>query len=222
MCKKLCVLCVLCVIGMGYCLCSAEESGAVELTEEQKGLVRQRVVQKVDEFVDALTRMVDNSQTHAVRVENQKNLLNLFIGRGDAYDYEDVGVGMVHSDGVQMWTSSVTRGTSTPQLLRGYIRRLYNPAKRRSEMSYSQIKIKKAAAVRVDNIQKEGDHYVCVAHFYQDFYGIRDGRVVYSDRTGKQIKCYITPIELPDAGVVFDAKLGDITVTETQKIPISR
>lgn len=192
----------------------------IELTPEQKEIVRQRVVQKVDEFVDALTRIVDNNMSHEVRVENQNNLLNLFIGKGQPYDYEDFSVGRVHSDGVQMWTSSVNRSGAYSQLLRNYIRRLYNPDKRRSEMSYNKIQIKKAAAVRVDNIQKEGDHYVCVAHFYQDFHGIKDGKVIYKDRTGKQIKCYISAIEIPDSGgdVVFDAKLGDITVTSTQRI----
>lgn len=199
---------------------SVAQTTVTDITPEQKEIVRQRVVQKVDEFVDALSRIVDNRMSHEVRVENQKNLLNLFIGQGEPYDYEDMGVGLVHSDGVQMWTSSVTRGTNYSQLLKSYIRRLYNPSRRRSEMRYTSIEIKKAAAVRVDNIQKEGDHYVCVAHFYQDFYGYVDGRIVYKDRTAKQIKCYITAMEIPDSeGIVyFDAKLGDITVTSTERL----
>ncbi len=196
----------------------AQTADNTGLSEAQKELLRERVLQKTEEFFSSLGKIVDNNQTHNTRMHHQTQLLNLFLGKGDAYDIvNEVGL-TEHSDGVKMWTSSVNTAIKTPTMLRRYIRKLYNPVKRKSDLPYSKIKIQSADAVRVDNIEQEGDHYVCVAYFYQDFYGIRDGRTVYKDRTCKKIKCYINPIDVPGVGKIFDAKLGDITVISTQRI----
>ena len=189
-----------------------------ELTEKQKEIIRGRVTQKVEEFFSPLSRMVDESLTRNTRTEHQNSLLNLFMGKGGPYSMTDEDNNVQEYPGVLMWTSSINRPTKTNMFLRSYVKRLYNPETGKSKMRYSEIKIESADAVRVDNIEREGDHYVCVAYFYQDFYGIRDGRVQYRDRTGKRVKCYIYTIDVPDVGKVFDAKLADITVVSTQPI----
>lgn len=189
------------------------------LTEGQKEQFRNRVKQKVEEFQDMLEKIVDNELRSDIRKESVTNALKLFIGEGDPYDYVDESIDQrIHSDGVKMQTSSVNRSTTRTQKLKRYLYKLYNPQTGRSSMSYSKIVIESASAVRVDNIQRVGDHYECVAYFSQKFFGYRDGRIVYGDLTGKKIRCYITSIDLPTGQQIFEAKLGDIYVTSTERV----
>lgn len=190
-----------------------------ELTEAQKVEFQNRVKQKVEEFQNALSNIVNNELRHDIRKENVTNLLKLFMGEGDPYDYYDEEADKrVHSTGVKMQTSSVYKTNNQSQKLKRYIYRLYNPETKKSSLPYSKIVIESASAVRVDNIEKVGDHYECVAYFCQKFIGYRDGKVYYSDKTSKKIRCYINHIDLPTGKRIFDAKLGDIYVLSTQKL----
>lgn len=199
---------------------SAISVSAQEITEEQKQIVRDRVAQKVEEFGKSLSRMVDTDQTKAVRDDSQRLILSLFIGKGEPYEIYDYKLNRnKKSKGVKIQTSSANRSLISTTLLRDYLNKYYDPITGKSRMKYSEMKIETADAIRVDNITREGDHYVCVAYFYQDFYGIVDGVVKYSDRTYKKIKCRITQIEIPGGGgVLFDAKLGDISVVSTSRL----
>lgn len=214
--KLLTIICCLIVTSSSYI--STAQTDNTGLTESEKAILRERVLQKTEEFFHSLSKMVDKTQSHNTRVEHQDRVLNMFMGKGDPYDltYEDGK--KEHSDGVKMFTSSVNNSIKTSQLLKNYLRKLYDPYKKKSKLPYTDIKIESANAVRVDNIENEGNHYVCVAYFYQDFYGIRDGQIIYKDRTCKKVKCYITHIDVPGVGKVFDAKLGDITVAYTQRL----
>ena len=193
------------------------------LTEEQKVQFQNRVRQKVEEFQSSLSKLVNNNLRTDIRKENVVNLLKLFIGEGEQYDYYDIGLDRrVHNTGVKMQTSSKNRTYTSSQLLKKYIYKLYNPETGLSSLPYSHIEIDSASAVRVDNIQKVGDHYECVAYFYQKFIGFSGTgecrRVAYSDKTGKKIRCYINSIELPNGKIIWDAKLGDIYVLSTERI----
>lgn len=190
-----------------------------ELTEAQKKEFQLRVKQKVEEFQNGLSKMVNTELSHEARVEHQVNTLKKFIGEGDAYSYFDEELDRrVNSKGVKMQTSSVNGEVTKSQLLKKYIRRLYNPETGKSDLPYTKIQIDSASAVRVDNIVKVGDHYECVAYFSQKFIGYRDGKVWYSDKTGKKIRCIITKIDLPTGEPLFEAKLGDIYVLYTEKL----
>lgn len=122
---------------------------SVDLTEAQKELLRQRVVQKVEEFTASLSRMVDPELSNNVRTENQTKLLSLFMEKGQPYETEEDGI-TKHNTGVKMMTSSVNRTSTTSSLLRVYVKRLYDPATGRSKMRYSKISIQTANAIRVD------------------------------------------------------------------------
>lgn len=190
-----------------------------ELTENQKAEFQNRVKQKVDEFQHALSNIVNIELRHDIRKENVTNLFKLFMGEGEPYDYYDFEADKrVHSTGVKMQTSSVNRTHNGSQKLKNYIYKLYDPETGKSKMAYTKIQIESASAVRVDNIEKVGDHYECVAYFCQKFIGYKDGRIWYSDKTSKKIRCYITSIDLPTGKRIFDAKLGDIYVLSTEKL----
>lgn len=197
----------------------AQAQEEAELTEAQKKEFQLRVKQKVEEFQNGLSKMVNTELSHKARVEHQVNTLKKFIGEGDAYSHFDAELDRrVNSKGVKMQTSSVNGEVTKSQLLKKYIRRLYNPETGKSDLPYTKIQIDSASAVRVDNIVKVGDHYECVAYFSQKFIGYRDGKVWYSDKTGKKIRCYITKIDLPTGEPLFEAKLGDIYVLYTEKL----
>lgn len=195
---------------------------AQTLTEEQKKIFQDRVKQKVEDFQYEMTQIVNVKLSDRNRAEGVRNLLNLFIGRGDPYQYNDYdyqgNVIKRHSSGVTMEVSSVNRRKTTTKKLKEYIYEFFNPVTFRSKKYYSQMRVEYSDALRVDNIERVGDHYECVAYFVQRFYGYRDGRVVYSDQTGKKIRCYINHIELPTGGEIWDAKLGDIYVVSTERI----
>lgn len=188
------------------------------LTDNQKIQFQNRVKQKVEEFQNALSKIVDKNLRHDIRKENVTNLLKLFMGEGEAYDWVDVELDKrMHSNGVKMQTSSANTGRITTQKLKKYIYKLFDPTTGKSSMRYSKIVIESASAVRVDNIVKVGDHYECMAYFSQKFIGYKDGRISYDDKTTKKIRCYIRSIDLPTGQKIFEAKLGDIYVVSTEK-----
>lgn len=199
------------------------------LTESEKVTLQERVKQKVEEFQSSLSKIVlinENStaSAHKNNKEQVALLLNLFIGRCEPYEYYDEELGInVKNSGVKMQTSSVKSGKGnndaqkvSNQKMKNYIYRFYNPETGKSRLPYTKIIIEAANAVRVDNIERVGDHYECMAYFCQKFIGYRDGKVYYSDVTSKKIRCYIKSIPT-NSGIVWDAKLGDVYVLSTEK-----
>ena len=207
------------ILFISLCFIATGLQAQDRLTDEQKVEFQNRVKQKVEEFQNALSDIVNEKLDDTIRKEQVKNLLQLFIGEGDPYDYYDVEKDRrIHSSGVKMQTSSVNQDTDKSQHLKRYIYRLYDPNTGKSSLKYSKIVIESASAVRVDNIVPVGDHYECVAYFSQKFIGYRDGKVSYSDETGKKIRCYINRIDLPTGKKIFEAKLGDIYVLYTKRL----
>lgn len=206
------------ILVLFLCLMSLNIFAQEELTESQKIEFQNRVKQKVEEFQNVLSNIVNNKLKHEIRKENVTNLLKLFMGEGDPYDYYDEEADTrIHSTGVKMQTSSIYKTNNQSQKLKNYIYKLYDPNTGESKLVYTKIVIESASAVRVDNIEKVGDHYECVAYFSQKFIGYKDGKVWYSDVTSKKIRCYINHIDLPTGKRIFDAKLGDIYVLSTKK-----
>jgi hypothetical protein len=202
-----------------FCLFALNILAQEELTHEQKVQFQNRVKQKVEEFQTGLSNIVNKDLRNDIRKENVINLLKLFMGEGEPYDYYDEEADeRIHSSGVKMQTSSIYRTNSQSQKLKNYIYKLYNPNTGKSALSYTKIVIESVAAVRVDNIEKVGNHYECVAYFSQKFIGYTDGRVRYIDKTSKKIRCYINHIDLPTGKRIFDAKLGDIHVLSTKRL----
>lgn len=198
--------------------CAQSVSAQDVLTVEQKARFMERVAEKVDEFQASLSHVVNKKLDHSVRKAEVYKLLDLFLGQGEPYDYYDYESDRkIHNTGVKMQTSSVNRTYTSSQKLKNYITKLYDPATGKSSLPYTEIKIESADAVRVDNIERVGDHYECVAYFSQKFIGYRDGRKVYGDVTGKKIRCHITPKKLPNGKFLYEILLGDIYVLSTKK-----
>lgn len=194
---------------------------AQRLTESQKRMLERRVVDKVDEFQFYMAQLGDKESTSKTVKDNAYRLaLKLFIGEGEDYsiiqrnsmgeEYEEM------KPAVRMQTSSKYRSTTSRTKMKTYLNNL------RNNRTYTQIEITAADAVRVDNIYREGDHYVCMAYFCQKYVGYRDGRPIYSDITTKKVKVYIQAIEIPktdgSTGIIWNALLGDIYVLDTRPV----
>ena len=208
------------IIVLFFCLLSLNISAQESLTENQEVEFQNGVRQKVEEFQCSLSNIVNNQLKHEIRKEEVKKILMLFIGRGEPYDYYDEEADeKIHSTGVKIQISSVHKGNSRSQKLKNYIYKLYNPDTKKSTLPYTKIVIESVLPIRVDNVEKVGDYYECVAYFCQKFIGYRDGKVWYRDTTNKKIRCRINQgyIKLPTGKEIFDVILGDMHVLSTKK-----
>lgn len=193
----------------------------IDLTEDQKEELANRIVDKLEDFQYFLQTMADNRNSMTVRKNAMESNVNLFIGRCEPYEvFEDwYGSGVQHP-AVKMQTSSVRGGNKTPQPMKRYLSRILGG------MGYSNIQIEQSDAIRVDNIKKVGDgKYMAVAHIFQTFigYGNNEGQIRYADNTEKKVIVHINIVDLPseDGGnndVLYDVKLGDMSVVSTSKI----
>lgn len=194
---------------------------AQQLTEAQKRTLERRVRDKVDEFQFYMAQLGDKESTNTTVKNNAYRLaLKLFIGEGDDYSIVQWNsFGEMYEEfksAVCMQISSKYRSSPHSRYIKDYLNNL------RNNRTYSQIEITAADAVRVDNIYREGNHYVCMAYFCQKYIGYRDGRPVYSDITTKRVKVYIQAIEIPKSDgtteTIWNALLGDIYVLATRPI----
>lgn len=191
-------------------------SYAQELTQEQKEVLQVRVKNKVDEYQFYLGQLANKRSTSAEVKNNAYNLaIKLFIGECENYEIYDMDLGYnVTKPAVRMEVSSKYRSSKSRIQMKRYLNNL------RNNQTYDQIEITDVDVVRVDNIHRVGDHYECVAYFYQKYVGYRDGRSVYSDETTKKVRCYIQAIEIPKSDgsteTIWNALLGDIYVISTK------
>jgi len=183
-----------------------------DLTPSDKDALQTRVKEKVEEFVNHLSNIVNEELTEYQRQNEIKAALVLFIGNGERYDVTNVYGEKEHHEAVRMQISSINHDIKRWLTMKKYLWNQYKNIHR-----YGKVKIESADVVRVDNINKTSDgHYEAMAYFCQRYIAYNEnGRVVYSDITTKKIKVYIDALEIP-GGVIWEAKLGDVYVTATE------
>ena len=211
--KKI-IISLLCFVGAFALEVQARENltlgQAANLTPEQIEEFKIRIAAKIDEFQSQLEYIGSKKSTEATKDAATKAALDLFIGKGQPYTVTDLEGNRINKPAVKMQVSSKKRRTPNTILLKTYLNNL-------RYSRYSKLVIEQSDAVRVDNIYQTGPgQYEAVAYFCQDFYGYRDGKVVYHDTTEKAVRVHIRAIESPEIGqVVWEAYLGDIKVLNT-------
>lgn len=187
------------------------ENRGMELSEEDKAEFQQRIADLVKEFQGYLTKIANDKNAPDIRQSAKKAALNLFIGKGESYQFEEIDGSYTSYDPVKMWTSSKYNNRVRAQRMTTYLDNLYALGNRYI------IKIQSVDAVRVDNINSVGNgRYVAMAYFVQKYYRYtKDGQLIYTDETTKKVKIYINPIEVGD-GIVWKPYMGDVYVVETR------
>lgn len=190
-------------------------SYAHDLSQEEVTALQERVKYKVEEFQRNLGSIVDNRLSANRRHAALETTLALFMGNGDVYYVNNEYNEREKRGPVRIEVSSVNRMKISKNPIKEYLNNQY-----KNLHKYTKVEIDSVDAVRVDNIYKVGENqYECMAYFCQKYisYG-PDGTVRYGDISKKKVKVHITAREIPTVGIVFDAKLGDIYVTETKRL----
>lgn len=188
---------------------------AQTLSEEDKEELQIRTKQKLEDLLGHLSTIASRSVTADLKDISIRSALKLFIGKGEAYYYEDAYGNRKLHDPVFMQVSSKYRAMPINRPMKTYLNSLKNMTR------YNKVEIENADVVRVDNIRETADgKYEAVAYFCQKFCGYRDGRIIYSDVTEKKVKVYVEreEVEMPDdeVQVIWLVLLGDIYVVNTR------
>ncbi len=171
-------------------------------------LIKQQVKTKIALLNDYISLMADKNQSIQLRENYKKKALNLFIANGESYS--DDGI---QKKGAIIETTSLYRKRPLRRLVKDYFDGLIHNKYSKVEISSPQV-----YEIDVSDLKKIGDNlYMCNACFEQIFMGHNDGKLVYSDRTRKNVKVYISSEDVND-GTEYILKLGDIAATDI-KLP---
>lgn len=185
-------------------LLMATQVFAQRATSEQ---IMRRAAEKVSQMNDYISFMANKKKNIGTRQYYKNKALNLFVGRGEAY--EENGV---KKEGVMMEITSIKRNSKSRRLMKDYFQSLIN-------LKYQNVSITSTdvADIKVSQLQRIDDNlYVCTVYFEQAFVGYMDGRPAYKDITRKHVKCYIY-VEETEEGIEYMVLLGDVTADETRK-----
>lgn len=191
---------------------------AQTLSEDEKEQLRERILDKLEDFQCFLSTMADKNNSATVRQDALESNLNLFIGKCEPYSTYDIWTDREEQmPAVFMETSSVNRTQKSRQKMKNYFTKLMN------NKAYANIQIEQSDAVRVGEIQPVGNgKYVAIAYICQKFVGYSEnGGVRYGDVTEKKVKIHIDHSSVRTAhGVedIWDVKLGNMYVVSTQRL----
>lgn len=193
-------------------LCFAQTSYST-LSKEDSTQLSVKISQKLDDFLSYLSQIGSKKVTNALKDSAIKGALDLFIGKGYSYIYEDDWGNQKTHNPVTMQTTNKSGRVYKPKPMTTYLANL-------RDLTYKEVRIERAAAVRVDAITPTGieNQYRAVAYYYQNFVGVRGDGSTYFDYTQKKVSIYLERVQLltPD-GVLTSWKvlLGDVAAVET-------
>lgn len=190
---------------------SAQSDGM--LSENDKKEMQNKAKQRIDDFLNYLGAIGSKQVSRQRKQASVESALDLFIGNGDPYTYEDDYGNRLQHAAVTMQTTNKYGRKYPPKPMKTYLSALMS-------LPYNKVVIESADAVRVDNIQEEGNgKYKAVAYYYQKFTGsYGDGRI-YSDYTQKKVTIYVerTLLDTIDGEkTVWTVLLGDVSAVETR------
>ena len=185
-----------------------------DLSADERETIEQRVIEKINDFLSYLPEIA--AKSNKTQAEKQLALkyidktLELFIGEGNDYQFQDQsGIWRWH-DAVKMQTT-VRGRLRAPQPMKKYLNKLM-------ALPYQKVEIDTCKAVRINKkLYRTGDgRYTGSAVFIQAFRATRDGKIVVDDKDAKQVTIYVERkvVEtLAGKDIVWIIKLGDIRIT---------
>lgn len=197
------------------CLFCLNVFAQTELSDDERASIEQRVLEKIDDFISYLPEIAAKNN----KSEDEKQLalkyisrtLDLFIGEGNEYEYEDAnGNKRIHAP-VTMQTTSRGRANA-PQPMKKYLNRLM-------ALPYQRVEVESCKAIRIDkHLHPIGNNrWAGSAVFMQVFKATRDGRLIVNDTDEKQVTFYVDREEFTigpngEKTVVWTIKLGDMRI----------
>jgi len=193
-------------------MCWAQESSNT-LSDEDKKQLEVKVKHKLDDFLSYLSQIGSKQVSDTRKGAAVKGALDLFIGKGYKYYYEDEWGNKKEHAPVTMQTTNKYGRVYPPKPMTLYLDNM-------RKLRYTEVRIERADAVRVDDITPTGvdNQYKAVAYYYQKFTGVwGDGRT-YSDYTEKRVSIYIENVQIPTPDGTMTSwrvQLGDVAAVET-------
>ena len=186
-----------------------------ELTDDERATIEQRVLEKIDDFISYLPEIAAKKNKSADEQQlAQKYIskaLELFIGEGEDYEYEDQAGNKRMHEAVKMQTTSRGRANA-PQPMKRYLNRLM-------ALPYQKVEVESCKAIRIDKHLHfiSNNRWSGSAVFMQVFRATRDGRLVVNDTDEKQVTFYVDREEYAigpngEKQVVWTIRLGDMRI----------
>lgn len=199
------------------CICNFNgyAQNGYDISEKERISIEQRIIEKINDFLSYLPEIAAKSN----KSQDEKQLalkyidkaLELFIGEGNDYQYQDQTGNWRWHDAVKMQTTSRGRA-NRPQPMKQYLKKMM-------ALPYQKVEIDTCSAVRINKkLYPTGDgRYTGSAVFIQAFRATRDGRLVVNDKDAKQVTIYVERqvIDIIDGrtDIVWVIKLGDVRIT---------
>jgi len=183
------------------------------MTADENSAIEIRAKEKIDDFLGYLGKIGSKQVSMERKTAAIESALELFIGKGRSFDYEDDYGNMLKHKAVTMQTTNKYGRKYAPKPMSSYLDAL-------KKLPYKKVVIESADKVKVDNMTQTSEgKYKAVAHYYQKFTGVYgDGRI-YSDYTEKKLIIYIEKKQLPGilgGEIVWVILLGDVSAVETK------
>lgn len=188
---------------------------AQDLSQSDTQTVQQRAKAKVEELQGYLSTIANTALSTQQRAYAKDQALLLFIGDGDPYNVtDDFGNLSVHRE-ARVMVSSGNRSVRKSKTIKRYLEDMYN-----NLLRSAKVVIKSADVVLLDNIHKVDEgKYECTAIFLQEYLSYNsDGDVKYKDVTRKKVKVYIAAPPIPNDGMEYEVKLGDLYVEAIDRL----
>ena len=186
-----------------------------ELSDDERATIEQRVLEKIDDFISYLPEIAakknKSNDEQQLALKYIEKALDLFIGEGNDYEYEDQAGNKRMHEAVKMQTTSRGRA-NTPQPMKRYLNRLM-------ALPYQTVEVEQCKAIRIDkHLHPIGNNrWAGSAVFMQVFRATKDGRLVVNDTDEKQVTFYVDREEYEigpngEKQVVWTIKLGDMRI----------
>jgi len=185
---------------------------AQELTADKIETCKQRVIEKIDDFISYLPEIASKNKSADEQKLAQKYInkaLELFIGEGEDYEFEDQAGNKRMHEAVKMQTTSRGRANA-PLPMKSYLNRL-------ARMHYQKINVDSAEIYIPEKIIHFGNglhiglfNIIMVKNIH--------GKAILDDEHMKKIKLYFKPepyMVSPngDEQIVWPVKIGNVYVT---------
>lgn len=189
-----------------------------DLSKEDMDQLLEQTKHKVNEFNGYVSFIAKKKRYKSLQEQNEmeqskteyiKQALKLFIGGGYAYVDEDGN----HQPAPVMQVSSISKKTRKVKVTDRDISVYLNNLR---HLKYTEVNVSAGDAFFCSDARQVGpDKYMATLSFRQYFVGKMDGKIVYSDKTDKTVKIYITKQTI-DGRTRWTVLLGDIKVDVTE------